>query len=151
MVKNRKHNETRRLKRVAQLKSGVLPKTKRTKLEKQEEQLRTSTVENNLLFDPSVDADEEFLHNVSNGNSFLELGFELNGSDFDVIDNKENVYSNSSKCKAHMLLIISYHNCYIINYFFHPQITTSSRSTIVGMQGEVSYNFKNHCVKSLIK
>ena len=56
----------------------------------------TSTVENNLLFDPSVDADEEFLHNVSNGNSFMELGFE-----FDGIDNKENNYSNSSKCKAY--------------------------------------------------
>ena len=136
MVKNRKHNETRRLKRVAQLKSGVLPKTKRTKLEKQEEQLRTSTVENNLLFDPSVDVDGEFLHNVSNGNSYLELGFELNGSDFDEIDNKENDYSNSSKCKAFMLLIISYHNCYIINYFFHPQIIYSSRSTIVECKGK---------------
>ena len=101
MVKNRKHNETRRLKRVAQLKSGVFPKTKRTKLEKQEEQLRTSTVENNLLFDPSVDADEEFLHNDSNGNSFMDLGFE-----FDGIENKENDNSNSSKCKAYMLLII---------------------------------------------
>ena len=131
MVKNRKHNETRRLKRVAQQASGVLPKTKRTKSEKQEEQLRTSTVENNLLFDPSVDADGEFLHNVSNGNSFLELGFE-----FDGIDNKENDYSNSSKCKAYMLLIISYHNCYIINYFFNPQITTSSRSTIVECKGK---------------
>jgi hypothetical protein len=131
MVKNRKHNETRRLKRVAQLKSGVLPKTKRTKLEKQEELLRTSTVENNLLFDTSVDADEEFLHNVSNGNSFMDLGFE-----FDGIDNKENDNSNSSKCKAYMLLIISYHNCYIINYFFHPQITTSSRSTIVECKGK---------------
>ena len=97
MVKNRKHNENRRLKRVAQLKSGVLPKTKRMKLERQEEQLRTSTVENNLLFDPSVDADGEFLHNVSNGNSYMELGFE-----FDEIDNKENDYSNSSKCKAYM-------------------------------------------------
>ena len=136
MVKNRKHNETRRLKRVAQLKSGVLPKTKRTKLEKQEEQLRTSTVENNLLFDPSVDADGEFLHNASNGNSYLELGFELNGSDFDGIDNKENDNSNSSKCKAYMLLIISYHNCYIINYFFNPQITYSSRSTIVECKGK---------------
>ena len=136
MVKNRKHNETRRLKRVAQQASGVLPKTKRTKFEKQEEQLRTSTVENNLLFDPSVDADGEFLHNVSNGNSFLELGFELNGSDFDGIDNKENDYSNSSKCKAYMLLIISYHNCYIINYSFNPQITTSSRSTIVECKGK---------------
>ena len=51
--------------------SEVLPKTKRTKLEKEEEQLRTSTVENYLLFDPSVDADGEFLHNVSNGNSVL--------------------------------------------------------------------------------
>ena len=131
MVKNRKHNETRRLKRVAQQASGVLPKTKRTKLEKQEEQLRTSTVENNLLFDPSVDADGEFLHNVSNGNSFMELGFE-----FDGIDNKENDYSNSSKCKAYMLLIISYHNCYITNYFFNPQITTSSRSTIVECKGK---------------
>jgi len=131
MVKNRKHNETRRLKRVAQQASGVLPKTKRTKSEKQEEQLRTSTVENNLLFDPSVDADGEFLHNASNGNSFLELGFE-----FDGIDNKENDYSNSSKFKAYMLLIISYHNCYIINYFFNPQITTSSRSTIVECKGK---------------
>ena len=88
---------------------------KRTKLEKQEEQLQTSTVENNLLFDTSVDADEEFLHNVSKGNSFMDLGFE-----FDGIDNKENDNSNSSKCKAYMLLIISYHNCYIINYFFNP-------------------------------
>ena len=129
MVKNRKHNETRRLKRVAQQASGVLPKTKRTKSEKQEEQLRTSTVENILLFDPSVDADGEFLHNVSNGNSFLELGFQFD-------DNKENDYSNSSKCKAYMLLIISYHNCYIINYFFNPQITTSSRSTIVECKGK---------------
>ena len=131
MVKNRKHNETRRLKKRARQASGVLPKTKRTKSEKQEEQLRTSTVENNLLFDPSVDADGEFLHNVSNGNSFLELGFE-----FDGIDNKENDYSNSSKCKAYMLLIISYHNCYIINYSFNPQITTSSRSTIVECKGK---------------
>ena len=129
MVKNRKHNETRRLKRVAQQASGVLPKTKRTKLEKEEEQLRTSTVENNLLFDPSVDADGEFLHNVSNGNSFLELGFQFD-------DNKENDYSNSSKFKAYMLLIISYHNCYIINYSFNPQITTSSRSTIVECKGK---------------
>jgi tRNA splicing endonuclease len=131
MVKNRKHNENRRLKRVAQQRSGVLPKTKRTKLEKQEELLQTSTIENNLLFDTSVDADEEFLHNVSKGNSFMDLGFE-----FDGIDNKENDNSNSSKCKAYMLLIISYHNCYIINYFFHPQITTSSRSTIVECKGK---------------
>ena len=131
MVKNRKHNENRRLKKLAQQRSGVLPKTKRTKLEKQEEQLQTSTVENNLLFDTSVDADEEFLHNVSNGNSFMDLGFE-----FDGIDNKENDNSNSSKCKAYMLLIISYHNCYIINYFFNPQITTSSRSTIVECKGK---------------
>ena len=94
MVKNRKHNENRRLKRVAQQRSGVLPKTKRTKLEKQEEQLQTSTVENILLFDTSVDADEEFLHNVSNENSFMELGLELNGSEFDRIDNKENDYSS---------------------------------------------------------
>ena len=84
----------------------------------------------------SVDVDGEFLHNVSNGNSYLELGFELNGSDFDEIDNKENDYSNSSKCKAFMLLIISYHNCYIINYFFHPQIIYSSRSTIVECKGK---------------
>ena len=131
MVKNRKNNETRRLKRMAQQASGVLPKTKRKKLEKQEEQLRTSTVENDLWYDPPVDADGEFLHNDSNGNSFLELGFE-----FDGIDNKENDYSNSSKCKAYMLLIISYHNCYIINYFFNPQITTSSRSTIVECKGK---------------
>ena len=132
MVKNRKHNETRRLKKRARQASGVLPKTKRTKSEKQEEQLRTSTVENNLLFDPSVDADGEFLHNVSNGNSFMELGFE-----FDGIDNKENDYSNSSKCKAYMLLVISNHNnCYIINYFFNPQITTFFRSTIVEYKGK---------------
>ncbi len=132
MAKNRKHNETRRLKRVAQQASGVLPKTKRTKPEKQEEQLRISTVENNLLFDPSVDAVGEFLHNDSNGNSFMELGFE-----FDGIDNKENDYSNLNKCKAYMLLIISYHNCYIINYIFNPQITTSSsRSTIVECKGK---------------
>jgi hypothetical protein len=127
MVKNRKNNKTRRLKRLAQQASGVLPKTKRTKLQKQEEQLRTSTEENDLLYDPPVDADGEFLHYDSNGNSFLGLGF-----DFDGIYNKENDYSNSSKCKAYLLLIISYHNCHhIINYFFNPQITNSSRSTIV--------------------
>jgi hypothetical protein len=116
---------------LAQQASGVLPKTKRTKLEKQEGQLRTSTVENDLLYDPPIDADGEFLHNDSNSNSFLGLGF-----DFDEIDNKENDYSNSSKCKAYMLLIISYHNCYIINYFFNPQITTSYRSTIVECKGK---------------
>jgi hypothetical protein len=126
MVKNRKNNETRRLKRLAQQASGVLPKTKRTKLEKKEEQLQTSTVENDLLFDPPENADGEFLHNDSNGNSLSGLEF-----DFDGIDNKENDYSNSSKCKAYILLIISYRNCYIINYFFDPQITNSSRSTIV--------------------
>ena len=57
MVKNRKNNESRRLKRLAQQTSGVLPKTKRTKLETLEEQLRTSTVKNVLLYDPPVDAD----------------------------------------------------------------------------------------------
>ena len=131
MVKNRKHNETRRLKRVAQLKSGVLPKTKRTKLEKEEEQLQTSTVENDLLFDPPEVADGELLHNDSNGNSLSGLEF-----DFDGIDNKENDYSNSSKCKAYILLITEYRNCYIINYFFDPQITNSSRSTIVECKGK---------------
>ena len=131
MVKNRKNNETRRLKRLAQQASGVLPKTKRTKLEKKEEQLQTSTVENDLLFDPPEDADGEFLHNDSNGNSLLGFGF-----DFDGIDNKENDYSNSSKCKAYILLIISYRNCYIINYFIDPQITNSSRSTIVECKGK---------------
>ena len=131
MVKNRKNNETRRLKRLAQQASGVLPKTKRTKLEKKEEQLQTSTVENDLLFDPPEDADGEFLHNDSNGNSLLGLGF-----DFDGIDNKENDYSNSSKCKAYILLITEYRNCYIINYFFDPQITNSSRSTIVECKGK---------------
>ena len=99
MAKNRKNNETKRLKRLAQQASGVLPKTKRTKLEKQEEQHQTSTVENDLLYDPPEGADGEFLHN----------------------DNKENDYSNSSKCKAYTLLIISYRNCYIINYFIDPQ------------------------------
>ena len=131
MVKNRKNNETRRLKRLAQQASGVLPKTKRTKLEKKEEQLQTSTVENDLLFDPPEDADGEFLHNDSNGNSLLGFGF-----DFDGIDNKENDYSNSSKCKAYILLITAYRNCYIINYFFDPQITNSSRSTIVECKGK---------------
>jgi hypothetical protein len=130
MVKNRKNNETRRLKRLAQQASGVLPKTKRTKLEKQEEQLRTLTVENGLLYDPPVDADGEFLHNDSNGNSFLEFGLE-----FDGIDNKENDYSNSSKCKAYMLLIISYHNCYIISYFFNNQITTFSAAQLWNAKG----------------
>ena len=131
MVKNRKNNETRRLKRLAQQASGVLPKTKRTKLEKKEEQLQTSTVENDLLFDPPEDADGEFLHNDSNGNSLSGLEF-----DFDGIDNKENDYSNSSKCKAYILLITEYRNCYIINYFFDPQITNSSRSTIVECKGK---------------
>jgi hypothetical protein len=129
VVKNRKNNESRRLKRLDQQASGVLPKTERTKLEKQEEQLRTSTVENGLLYDPSVDAEREFLHNDSNGNSFLGLGF-----DFDGTDNKENDYSNSSKCKAYILLIISYHNCYIIIYF-NPQITYFSRCAIVECKG----------------
>ena len=131
MVKNRKNNENRRFKRSAQQASGVLPKTKRTKLEKKEEQLQTSTVENDLLFDPPEDADGEFLHNDSNGNSLLGFGF-----DFDGIDNKENDYSNSSKCKAYILLITEYRNCYIINYFFDPQITNSSRSTIVECKGK---------------
>ena len=131
MVKNRKNNETRRLKRLAQQASGVLPKTKRTKLEKKEEQLQTSTVENDLLFDPPEDADGELLHNDSNGNSLSGLEF-----DFDGIDNKENDYSNSSKCKAYILLITEYRNCYIINYFFDPQITNSSRSTIVECKGK---------------
>ena len=131
MVKNRKNNETRRLKRLAQQASGVLPKTKRTKLEKKEEQLQTSTVENDLLFDPPEVADGELLHNDSNGNSLSGLEF-----DFDGIDNKENDYSNSSKCKAYILLITEYRNCYIINYFFDPQITNSSRSTIVECKGK---------------
>ena len=132
MVKNRKNNESRRLKKLTKQASEVLPKTKRTKLEKQKkEHFRTSTVENDLLYDPPVDADGEFLHNDSNGNSFLGLGF-----DFDGIDNKENDYSNSSKCKAYILLITEYRNCYIINYFFDPQITNSSRSTIVECKGK---------------
>ena len=131
MVKNRKNNETRRLKRLAQQASGVLPKTKKTKLEKKEKQLQTSTVENDLLFDPPEDADGELLHNDSNGNSLSGLEF-----DFDGIDNKENDYSNSSKCKAYILLITEYRNCYIINYFFDPQITNSSRSTIVECKGK---------------
>ena len=92
MVKNRKNNENRRLKRLAQQVSGVLPKTKRTKLEKREEQLRTSTVENDLLYDALEVSIGELLHNDSNGNSLL--GFEF---DFDGIDNKENDNSNSSK------------------------------------------------------
>jgi hypothetical protein len=79
-----------------------------------------------LLYDPPVDADG---HNDSNGNSLLGLGF-----DFDNIDKKENDYSNSSKCKAYILLINSYHNCYIINYF-NPQITYFSRSATVECKG----------------
>ena len=73
MVKNRKNNETRRLKRLAQQASGVLPKTKKTKLEKKEKQLQTSTVENDLLFDPPEVADGELLHNDSNGNSLWKF------------------------------------------------------------------------------
>ena len=77
MVKNRKHNETRRLKRVAQQASGVLPKTKRTKLEKEEEQLRTSTVENDLLYYVPEVSNGELLYNDSNGNSLLGFKFEF--------------------------------------------------------------------------
>ena len=103
------------MKRLAKQASGLLPRTKRTKLQKEEEQLRTSTVENDLLYDdPPVDSNGEFLHNNSNGDSLLGFGF-----NFDENDNKENDYSNFSKCKAYILLINSYHNCYIINYFFN--------------------------------
>ena len=66
--------------------SGVLPKTKRTKLQKKKELLRTSTVENDLLYDPPVVSNGEFLHN---GDSLLDFEF-----DFDKNDNKENDYSN---------------------------------------------------------
>ena len=73
MVKNRKNNENRRMKRFTdQVASGELStRTKRSKLQKKEEQLQTSTVENDLLYDPPADSNGEFIHNDS------LLGFEL--------------------------------------------------------------------------
>ena len=86
MVRNRKNNDNRRTKRLINQASGMLPKTKRTKLQNKEEQLQTSCVENDLLYYAPVVSNGEFLHN---GDSLLDFGF-----NFDDNDNKENDYTN---------------------------------------------------------
>ena len=107
MIRNRKNNENRRKKRLADLEaSGKTARTKRSKFQKKEKQLQTSTGgEKNelLLYDPPSDSNGEFLHNDSNRDSLSGLGF-----DFSEYDNKENDYTNFSKGNAYLSFIISY-------------------------------------------
>ena len=104
MIRNRKNNENRRKKRLADLEaSGKTARTKKSKFQKKEKQLQTSTGENELLYDPPSDSNGEFLHNDSNGDSLSGIGF-----DFSEYDNKENDYTNFSKGNAYILFIISY-------------------------------------------